>query len=82
MRTAEEIFNEIKYKVWKVLYHNLERDELTVLVPLRDYDKLTSYCSTHFTVEHITSNGRTETTKLMGVTLQPVKDINKIYICL
>lgn len=83
MRTAEEIFNEIKSKIYSVLSHGLERDEITVLVPSRDFDKMLAYCGGQLVINHIiiVPDG-TEVTTVMGVTLQSVKDINKIYICL
>lgn len=83
MRTAEEIFNEIRGKIHSILAHGLDRDELTVLVPLRDYDTLVSYYGRQLVITHIlvVPDG-TEVSTLMGVTLQPVKDINKIYVCL
>lgn len=83
MRTAEEIFNEIRGKIYSVLAHGLERDELTVLVPSRDFGKMLDYCGGQLVINHIiiVPDG-TEVTTVMGVTLQPVEDINKIYVCL
>ena len=83
MRTAEEILCVIRRKIYSVLAHGLERNELTVLVPSRDFDKLLTYCRGELVINHvIIAPDGTEVTTVMGVTLQPVKDINNIYVCL
>lgn len=83
MGTAKEIFDEIREKVYKVFSHGLARDELTILVPLRKYYELVSYCGERFIVKNIEmSYDKVDKVTLMGVTLKPVEGLDKIYVCL
>lgn len=81
--TCTDMLNVIKDKVYRALEHGLGRDELTVLMPYKYYVELHKMAGGYFTVKDITViNDKVTTTKLIGVTLKPVKDLDEIYVCL
>lgn len=81
MRNSVDIANELNDKVYEVLRRGYERKELTVLMPIRDYDKLLLINDT-IVYNHVIRSGDAEVITVVGVTVKPVKDLDKIYVCL
>lgn len=81
MRNSTDIVNELNNKVYEALRRGYERKELTVLIPIRDYDKLL-FNNDAIIYKNITTNGKAVAITVVGVTVKPVKDLDKIYVCL
>ena len=72
-----DIINEIGSKIYNVLRRGYEREELTVLVPTRNYNELLFVNST---VKMM--SGDSVATTVLSVTVKPIDDLDKIYVCL
>lgn len=82
MRNSTEIANELNGKVYEVLRRGYERKELTVLMPTRDFNELL-LINNVITYENIIrhADGQ-EVITVVGVTVKPVDDLDRVYVCL